>query len=218
MKLTQYTLPLEKHLRSLQRARRAKIDEIKRASKFDYMRMLLDKYDDTQPPPRARQAAAHAKSADSPLKSNSGGLAAPGSSPRSRPTTAPGSGGRAPFPAGQQELPSAATGGVSASANPALQSGSAKQPTQGASPAAPGLTVQAVPPRTWLDRLADLILGSEQGEARIRDEQKYALICKECLNHNGLCLRSEIEEIRESWPFINGGVQSRLHEHPHHGA
>ncbi|PWN43343.1 hypothetical protein IE81DRAFT_322413 [Ceraceosorus guamensis] len=187
----------EKHLRSLQRARRTKIDEIKRASRFDYMRMLLDKYDDIQPPSRARQAASSAKIGDSPAKGPGGGLAAPGSSPRSRPTTAPGNASRAPFSNASTPPVPAVPGNGSAHAPPHDQAGTAKTPAQGS---AVPLAAQAVPPRTWLDRVADLILGSENGDGTLRDEQKYALICKECLNHNGLCLPSEIEEIQYICP------------------
>jgi hypothetical protein len=54
------------------------------------------------------------------------------------------------------------------------------------------LTAQPIQPtpRRWYDRLADAVLGDEDG-AGSGAHSKYALICKRCFTHNGLVKESE---------------------------
>ena len=46
-------------------------------------------------------------------------------------------------------------------------------------------------PKTWIDRLVDVVIGDEGPET------KYALICTHCFAHNGLVLPSEVDDIRK---------------------
>jgi hypothetical protein len=51
--------------------------------------------------------------------------------------------------------------------------------------------------RTWLDRMADSVLGADPSGTALGPEQKYALICVNCKRHNGLARKEEFEEVRE---------------------
>jgi len=54
-------------------------------------------------------------------------------------------------------------------------------------------------PRRWYDRLADAVLGEEDGLGGGTGgaSSKYALICKKCFTHNGLVMKRDFETTRE---------------------
>ena len=59
------------------------------------------------------------------------------------------------------------------------------------------LNISQKPPEpikyTWVDRILDLIIGEQEGP-----HQKYALICEQCFEHNGLCPPQEYHYARKS--------------------
>ena len=63
--------------------------------------------------------------------------------------------------------------------------------------AVPSQKIQTQSRRHWLDRVADKVLGAEAGGQEVKAEQRYALICRICFTHNGLCPKEEWEEVRE---------------------
>ncbi|KAH9807920.1 hypothetical protein DFH28DRAFT_1001121 [Melampsora americana] len=50
--------------------------------------------------------------------------------------------------------------------------------------------------RGWADRFAEALLGDDEA----KPETKYALICKKCLNHNGLVRQEELDSIQYVCP------------------
>lgn len=177
----------EKHLIDLKRQKRDKVDEIKRATKYDHLRMLLDKYDDSKqptPPPPA-----------TPTKK--GAAAAAGSkstSPANKATPSPQrTGAHPPASAHAPNTPEAA----------ALQAQRMALMRSGVRPTLPPPQQQQ---RTWMDKLADSILGSDP--TSLGPEQKYALICTRCHAHNGLALKEEFSEVQYVCPHC-GHFNSR---------
>lgn len=64
-------------------------------------------------------------------------------------------------------------------------------------------------PRTFHDRVLDFIVGSDNNEAT---ENRYALICKQCLTHNGLAPPGSINPFKVSYicpncGFLNGETE-----------
>lgn len=51
------------------------------------------------------------------------------------------------------------------------------------------------PPRGWMDKVADMILGTDPYGTTL-EEQQYALICRGCMRHNGLVPKQEFDEVR----------------------
>lgn len=167
----------DKHLIDLRRQKREKIDEIKRATKYDHLRMLLDKYDEAAP-----------KQPETPVKGKP-------NSKNATPTKSP-----AAIPP-QQQRPV----GAPAPATPetaALQAQKMAQMRQQPRPPLPIAPLQ----KTWTDKLADAILGSDP--SILGPEQKYALICSRCFHHNGLALKEEFNEIQYVCPHC-GNFNSR---------
>lgn len=184
MSLRPGLLLAEKHLKDLQKQRRDKIDEIKKATKYDNLRKLLDKYDD---------------------EAKSGPASGPQTPVRAQPGNRPGQ------PASRPPLGSGVVGGqaVTPLTGPqpkgplAVQTGQQQQLPSGmrnANPAVGSIRAPIVPlQRTWLDRMADAVLGADPaGGTLLGPEQKYALICSKCKKHNGLATKEEFNEIRES--------------------
>ncbi|SJX64168.1 uncharacterized protein SRS1_14822 [Sporisorium reilianum f. sp. reilianum] len=195
----------EKHLIDLKRQKREKIDEIKRATKYDHLRMLLEKYDETGPkgglPPSAstpQKGKAGSKAGSPSSKDASSSSPASTSSVTStpqRPGAAP-AGAAAPAPTTPEAQALQAQ-------RMALmrQQGNVLQPPRPL-PAAPMLPMQ----KTWLDKLADAILGADPSATG--PEQKYALICARCHAHNGLALKEEFNEVQYICPHC-GHFNSR---------
>lgn len=157
----------DKHLIDLKRQKRDKIDELKRATKYDHLRMLLDKYDDNT----------RANITTTPVKKGS---------PQGSAGSAKGS------PATPQAQPAQTAQPIPHTVRPHT--------------AAPRPSPVPVMPRTWMDKVADAVLGADPGA--VGPEQKYALICSKCHAHNGLALRQEFSEMQYVCPHC-GQFNSR---------
>lgn len=166
----------ETHLQTLRVQRRQKINEIKKATDFEHLRRLLERYDDDPhtSEPSYTQSNTHTDS-DAPH----------GTQLRSRASM------RSLKPQPSRE---------------GLSSTRATEPRpvrddRSRKPAPPitGMPIMGVPsappPRGWMDKVADMILGTDPYGASLEDQQ-YALICRNCFRHNGLVPKSELNEIR----------------------
>ena len=280
----------ESHLRRLRKTQRSKIDEIKKATRYDHLRMLLDKYDDTQSTaaaayntprrpggPNGQRGANQAQQQQMMLQkglgvnSASGATASAGSKQQRRSMPEPpvnllreavkaggaaegdSNGGEArpglerqgsssdaaqkdsqsaegafaaegtgskegsstkthqfPVSASMPHLAalSQASSAESHQALLQLQTHQASSPqSQQPSPlqrqlmqshAYQGAFTSQQQQRTFLDKIADLMLGPDPSTRGPGPEQRYALICPDCHRHNGLCMKEDFEEIRES--------------------
>ncbi|PWN49387.1 hypothetical protein IE53DRAFT_299438, partial [Violaceomyces palustris] len=170
----------EKHLIDLRRKRRDKIEEIKRATRYDHLRLLLEKYDETRPPttnPNQKQKVARESNLASGKKQQ-----IPTPTKSQVQAEGPGGGG-GPIQVGNTSSPSTPS---------RTQGGGGLQaPFQLSNPTTPSF-----PPtkRTWIDKLADAVLGAEDPSVW-GPEQKYALICSRCFSHNGLATKEDFQEI-----------------------
>jgi hypothetical protein len=223
----------ERHLRSLQRARRKKIDEIKQATRFDHLRSLLERYDDTAQtkPGIKRGPSSYAVKGGAQLQppssnsirgrrqtfttTNVEGAAASAGPPPPRQFEGMRDGVRVRGNAVAQ--PSATTNSLllHGTTNNGAGGGATMSTTEGQAPAAktvPKIVTsgESLPfdspqrqnrfQKTWLDRLADKILGVEPSSQEVAVEQRYALICHVCLTHNGLCPKEDWEELQYICP------------------
>jgi hypothetical protein len=59
---------------------------------------------------------------------------------------------------------------------------------------------QAAQPKTFIDKIADALLGGDEQSPA----SKYALICQKCFAHNGLVLKDEVMDVRESLASLFG--------------
>ncbi|KAL9939527.1 hypothetical protein V8E36_001344 [Tilletia maclaganii] len=224
----------EAHLQSLRKRQRAKIAEIKRATDFDHLRMLLDKYDEDRPrgagtgpaQPGAQQRGGPGLAPRQSLPvagPNAAGLAA-----QQAQSGRPQSAGRASAPRHslpaqlqqqqQQQQPQAQrangnqAGGAQVRGQAAAPQGSV--PTSGSTNAAagPASPHQGPPQRTVLDKFADWMFGPDPtlgGAGGVSAAmQKYALICTRCFAHNGLATPHEFDEIQYVCPKC-GAFNSR---------
>jgi hypothetical protein len=57
---------------------------------------------------------------------------------------------------------------------------------------------QAPPKKQWYDKVADAILGDDDGTGATAAASRYALICQRCFAHNGLVPERAWEETRTS--------------------
>ncbi|TKY89567.1 hypothetical protein EX895_001352 [Sporisorium graminicola] len=196
----------DKHLIDLKRQKRDKIDEIKRATKYDHLRTLLEKYDEATPKGSLPAAAS------TPQKGKPGSKAgSPASKDASTSSPASTSSGHTtphrpgPNVAAAPSAPAPTTPEAQAlqAQRMALmrQQGNVLQPPRPL-PAAAMLPMQ----KTWMDKLADAILGADPSATG--PEQKYALICAQCHTHNGLALKEEFNELQYICPHC-GHFNSR---------
>lgn len=171
----------DKHLKELHRQRREKVEEIKRATRYDHLRKLLEKYDDEGKAAGRGQQTGKQTAQQKPAQQPAG------QQQQSRP---PQGSQAMPMTPGRGTMPPMAAGG-----QPPLPSGmrGAAPQQQFVRPPPPVAPVQ----RTWLDRVADAVLGADAASSTLGPEQKYALICSQCKRHNGLATRDEFDEIRE---------------------
>lgn len=183
----------DEHLKELKRQRNVKIEEIKRATRYDHLRMLLDKYDEDG----ARKAPGTTAPVGAGRTPNTKQQQQQQGSPQPR-TPVKGQAATQPNTPQQRSMPGAhATPVLRADGTPVPPTASA-----GAVNGAPAIIRPPLPSamptqRTWLDRVADAVLGSDPSSAVLGPEQKYALICSKCKTHNGLATREEFEEVRE---------------------
>ncbi|ETS64958.1 hypothetical protein PaG_00401 [Moesziomyces aphidis] len=179
----------DKHLIDLRRQKREKVDEIKRATKYDHLRMLLDKYDEGGPKPAE---------AATPVKQKAGSKSGSPSSKQGTP------------PAGASTSTPPHSGNVPALSTPEAHALQAQRMAlmrqQGGvgipAPVRPAVVLQ----KTWMDKVADAILGADP--TATGPEQKYALICARCHMHNGLALKEEFHEVQYVCPHC-GHFNSR---------
>jgi len=193
----------ESHIRTLRRTQRDKIDEIKAATRFDRLRLLLEKYDDGPSNKTSTASQNPNKAASSSQSRQQQQQQKPNAATSYRHSTpdamALARGGNAPsstaFPrrGGPQAQGPLQPNSAPASGTNRFPTGSAH--SQSERMAAPALPVQPPGPRTWMDKLGDALLGADPSQ--MTAEQRYALVCSACYAHNGLALKEEIEEIRE---------------------
>ena len=181
----------ESHLGLLRKQKREKINEIKKATDFDHLRSLLDRYDDekkrdlkststdvkgTNVKKRASMFSLRRKpSKDKPAMSQS--------------TTE----SRAEQPKAMEALAPPITG------LPVLGVPSAQAHLENPSLRNEPSTQQSYP-RGWMDKVADMILGTDPYGATPEDQQ-YALICRHCFHHNGLVPKNELHETQYICPY-----------------
>lgn len=184
----------EQHLDTLRKQQRTKINEIKRATDFDHLRALLDTYDT-----EAKQATNTASIPSTPA-SQSNRLLSRRSTTSLRRTTSKDVLRRHRKADSLQEKPKLDEEGVVPSLAPAItglpilgvQDGQRNPESR------PSIKVPdsgAPYPRSWMDKVADMILGTDPYGATLEDQQ-YALVCRHCFRHNGLVPKNELNEIR----------------------
>lgn len=177
------------HLKELQRQRKAKIEEIKRATRYDHLRLLLEKYDDEGKGAAGRLPQTPVKQGSKGPSQQQGAGAIKGGAPGGTTSNATQPGRTGPGHIQQvQQLPSAMREQASQQQQQAFGRPSTVPPRM--PPAGPIH-------RTWVDRMADAVLGADPSAAALGPEQKYALICSNCKRHNGLAAKEEFDEIRE---------------------
>ncbi|WFD29899.1 hypothetical protein MSPP1_000913 [Malassezia sp. CBS 17886] len=200
----------ETHLFALRTQRRTKINEIKKATDFDHLRCLLEQYD-TNPAAGAQDKETHG--ADASEAGDAEPLTRLLRMPsldmlnRRRSVRAGGAKGtetRAPPPPPPPAAPAAAAAAAPASLPPGASSSSTHTGAQ---------TPAAGKPRGWMDRVADLLLGTDPGGATLEDQQ-YALICRNCLRHNGLVPKQELQEIEYICRYCNAFNSRRPSSRP----
>ncbi|KAJ9474117.1 Endoplasmic reticulum junction formation protein lunapark [Pseudozyma hubeiensis] len=186
----------DKHLIDLKRQKREKVDEIKRATKYDHLRMLLEKYDEASAKgatPNVDSTPTKGKAGSKSGSPSSSKNASPASSTPQRP------GGAAP------PVPAPTT--PEAQALQAQRMALMRQQGNVIQPPRPFSVAAAPPmPKTWMDKVADAILGADPSATG--PEQKYALICARCHAHNGLALKEEFNEVQYVCPHC-GHFNSR---------
>lgn len=184
----------EQHLDTLRKQQRTKINEIKRATDFDHLRALLDTYDT-----EAKQEAS-APSTPSTPANQSNRLLSRRSTTSLRRVTSKDVLRRHRKADSLQEKPRLEEDDVAPSLAPAItglpiqgiQDGQ-WNPESRASIKTPDSS--APYPRSWMDKVADMILGTDPYGATLEDQQ-YALVCRRCFRHNGLVPKNELNEIR----------------------
>ncbi|WFD00140.1 hypothetical protein MYAM1_002886 [Malassezia yamatoensis] len=173
----------ESHLQALRVQRRQKINEIKKATDFEHLRSLLERYDDDEPPSTEQPGHApnqtHQRSESN--ASITGGIR-----------------GKASFRSLRGQISKESLRPQTQHTNDS-RSTRADDSKKVAAPAITGMPVmgvqKALAPRGWMDKVADLILGTDPYNASPEDHQ-YALICRNCFRHNGLVPKDEMNEIR----------------------
>lgn len=172
----------EAHLQALRKQRRDTINEIKKVTDFEHLRQLLNRYDTENPVAETEPYTPNASQSREALGLEKGlrnklsltSLRAKPSKEKLRrsQTTTPRS-----SRAAREEPPNRSN----------------------LAPAIVGMPISGVPsapaPRGWMDKVADVILGTDPFGATPEDQQ-YALICRSCFHHNGLVPKNEFSEIR----------------------
>jgi endoplasmic reticulum junction formation protein lunapark len=168
---------IEKHLVTLRKQQREKIDEIKKKTNYDNTRNLIERYDE-----------------GSPLKKRVPGLSAP-VTPQVTPQRAQG-----PTPG----RPNAFSPGTPVSPVGVMQPQFSREylalfPEIAKTSYWPiAMPQQPMPPprKHWYDKVADAILGDD--DTVTGASSRYALICNKCFAHNGLVKEGLWEETRAS--------------------
>lgn len=187
----------ESHLHLLRRQKRDKINEIKKATDFDHLHNLLERYDDEKQrdkpklssPTGATQSAS--SPASNPRKRASMFSLRPKASLDSFAKSSDASSGKADDASKQRLLEALAPpiSGMPVLGVPSAQGNTESRAYTTTAPPPPS----APYPRGWMDKLADMILGTDPYGATLEDQQ-FALICRHCFHHNGLVPKNELHE------------------------
>ncbi|PCH35157.1 hypothetical protein WOLCODRAFT_166080 [Wolfiporia cocos MD-104 SS10] len=162
----------EKSLVTLRKQQREKIEEIKKKTNYYSTRNLLERYGDATSPVNPEPSLRR--------RNPPPGLPATPQLQRAPPQLQ-----HAP-PQDLLETPNSAPVPLS----PSLQ--------QHLSPPPP--RPQPAPRKQWYDKLADAILGDEDGASVSTAASRYALICQKCFAHNGLVKESQWEDAQYVCP------------------
>ncbi|KAG8945018.1 hypothetical protein FRC04_001274 [Tulasnella sp. 424] len=164
----------EKQLKALMAEQRTKIEEIKKKTNYYSTKNLLDRYDDSP----------------------------------SRKQSVPGNGPSTPIaPGGLRQRQSATMNGAPAATTPVAPPALHGQARVPATPNRPSPlqntqllqpTPQQLPPprKQWFDKVADALLGEDTDPSN----SKFALICENCFNHNGLVKETEFDDMKYVCP------------------
>ena len=172
----------EKALIALRKQQREKIEEIKNKTNYYSTRNLIERYDDG-PRPSAPATPQRPTAPRQPPQ------------PQMPPQTPARIGGQlnpqTPAPAHmspslQQQLSRAYTTSVAGSSGPLTMMLNIASPLRPMPP----------PRKQWFDKLADAILGDDDGGTVGAAASRYALICQKCFAHNGLVKESVWEDAR----------------------
>jgi hypothetical protein len=177
----------ENHLKTLRRQQRATINDIKKVTDFEQLRRLLDCYDDETKARKQERRSEH----------SGAGITRSKTQPRIQlksKASMPTLGAALPKDMTSTPLPPAL---ATPRPTPAQKLAPPLYTANGFSSLGPVVNAGAVPPppRSWLDKVADLILGTDPYGTTL-EEQQYALICRGCMRHNGLVPKQEFEEVR----------------------
>lgn len=181
----------ESHLGLLRKQKRDKINEIKKATDFDHLRSLLDRYDNEKkrdPKPTSTDAQAIS------VKKRASMFSLRRKPSKDEPEA---SHGTMESRAEQQKLLEALAppiSGLPVLGVPSAQGNPESQPQRH------GPSTQQPYPRGWIDKVADMILGTDPYGATPEDQQ-YALICRHCFHHNGLVPKNELHETQYICPY-----------------
>ncbi|KAL4401292.1 endoplasmic reticulum tubular network organization protein [Malassezia pachydermatis] len=178
----------ESHLATLRKQQRSKINEIKKATDFEHLRSLLERYDTDS------SAGSSFASGVTPTKS----LLSRRSTTSLRKKTS-----KEPSRLSKEAETSASSAEEQAKkaevlkmlAPPITSTPVQNVPSTTSGSSATRPTAMGVHPRGWMDKVADMILGTDPYGVTLEDQQ-YALICRNCFRHNGLVPKSELDEIR----------------------
>lgn len=188
-------------LETLRKSQKDTVEELKKRTKFDRTKNLIEKYGGSGSAPR------------SPLGPGMLGMQSPEFATPVRSSTGQQLSGIQPTPSGRKPPPpfgsphrSDTPSNPSTPTSPQALPGSLMsppppqiQPRQQLDPslriAPPGVPASQQPsyetPKAWYDKLFDALIGPAEGP-----NSKYALICSKCFAHNGLALAEEFEDIR----------------------
>ncbi|KAM9923496.1 hypothetical protein OXX59_005144 [Metschnikowia pulcherrima] len=156
----------DRHLKSLLKKHKAKLEELKQVTNFSRTNQILEKFDSK---PVSENASQKPVKRDQKSADNLKLLNLQGKTPDATRNSQ------------QKKLPPTVNLPKSFNSEPAQKGSTKKAVNPGAGPVNP---VQPAPTRLTLqDRLLDFIIGSDHNE---NVENRYALICANCYTHNGL--------------------------------
>ena len=183
----------ETHLNTLRKQKREKINEIKKATDFDHLNNLLERYDEEKQRPQLNPPSIQPRfeTSSKPLRRSSTLSLRRHASSDTLQNSSKGSNPSDEQRTGQLELLKSLAppiSGLPVLGVPSAQGNTESRPYRTPSPQPPY-------PRGWMDKLADMILGTDPYGATPEDQQ-YALICRHCFRHNGLVPKNELHEIR----------------------
>ncbi|KAI9032241.1 hypothetical protein DFJ74DRAFT_327497 [Hyaloraphidium curvatum] len=206
-----------KDLEALRKSQKDTVEELKKRTKFDKTKNLIEKYggDSGSGTPRrplsgpngaqeVGPAAGVPQARDSPVRRGPPPFATPAKPGASPDHASPAKGMEAlsppHMPGGLVSPPNNRVGGPAL--DPSLR-------PAGVPPGAPSNPAALVydTPKAWYDKLFDALIGPAEGP-----NSKYALICSKCFAHNGLAVAEEFEDI-QYYCLRCGHFNSRKKQH-----